>query len=211
MMTVGLSNTEKKKQRQMNILSTIDFLGFASRSHIQAIHSLGDTRNANRVLRDMHEYLNHFRGDENIYYLNQKGRDMIGSSKEMKRNQQTEHYLMHNDIYIYLGCPSDWKVESPTSFKANVNLGGGVISSKEITLIPDGKCTITGLRHYIEVDNARVMKENQKKIESYSLLKRVSDFKLIFYTSSDIRRKKLVEWCNVKNINYEVLTKSDIV
>lgn len=195
----------------MNILSTIDFLGFASRSHIQAIHKLGDTRNANRVIRNMHEYLSYFRSEENVYYLNQKGRDMIGSTKEMKRNQQTEHYLMHNDIYIYLGCPSDWKIESPTSFKANVNLGGGIVSSKEITIISDGKCYINGLRHYIEVDNARMMKENQKKIESYSLLKRVSDFKLIFYTSSEVRQKRLQDWCKEKDLNFKILSKTDIL
>jgi hypothetical protein len=208
---VGLSNTQKKKERQANILLTIDKLGFASRKHIQEIHELGTVRNANRVLRDMHEYLSSFRFEEKIYYLNQKGRDQIGSTKEMKKNQQVEHYLMQNDIYIYMGCPKDWEIESSTSFKAQVNLGSGIVSSKQFTIIPDAKCTLNNLRNYIEVDNVRVMKENKKKIETYAALKRVKEFKLIFYTSSEVRKERLEEWCKNKELNYAVYTKQDIL
>jgi hypothetical protein len=206
-----------KKERQMNIISTIDMLGFASRTHIQEIYNLGSVRNTNRVLRDMNRYLNIFRMDENIYYLNQLGRDMIGSTKELKQNQEVKHYLMRNDMYVYLDFPEDWRLEHPVNFSTDEHLGGGAIAKKDYTIIPDAKCTVDNIRYYIEIDNLQHMKENKKKIDIYSKLRQTYHiknqrmYKLIFYTSSDVRRKRLTEWCLEKELQFEVLTKKDIL
>lgn len=49
------SNTQTKA-RQIEILSTLSKLDFATRRQLQAIHCLGSIRNANRVLKDLHPY-----------------------------------------------------------------------------------------------------------------------------------------------------------
>lgn len=208
---------EQKKERQLSILHTIDQLGFASRTHIQKIHDLSSTRNANRVLRDMGQYLYSVRPDagEQIFYLNQTGRDMIGSEKEMKKTMQIDHYLMRNDMYIFLGCPEDWRLEHPLKVEVIQNDNGisfgGMNLKKEIKFIADASCNINQVRHYIEVDNVQQMKENKKKIEQYSILRKAKEFTLIFYTSSDIRQNKLYEWCKEYGLLARVYTKKDIL
>jgi hypothetical protein len=204
----------------MSILSTIDFLGFATRTQVKEIHSLSSVRNANRVLSNMYQYLHHLRVDgegERVYYLNQAGRDLIGSEKEMRKSLQITHHLMRNDMYVYLGCPENWKIEDSFNFSSKVDIGAGILSNKEMTLIPDAKCTINHIRHYIEVDNTQQMKENKKKIETYALLRDAykalnkTMFHLVFYTSSDIRQTKLKKWCHAAELNASVYTKKDII
>ena len=81
------SKTETKA-RQIEILSSLSKLEFASRRQLQAIHCLGSIRNANRILKDLRAYCHvtsHNR--EHVYYLNKKGIALLGiDAKERKRN-----------------------------------------------------------------------------------------------------------------------------
>jgi Replication-relaxation len=214
-----LTNTQKKLMRQEKILLSLSKLGFATRAQLQKIHDLGKTRNANRILYEMREYLNHFRlGEEgNVYYLNQKGLDLLGiSGKPLNKNMQYEHTLMKNDMYIYFGCPKDWALERPIHFKMKEDLGG-VIVTKEKTIIPDARFTKNGLYHFVEVDHQQQMKENLKKIKLYKGLSSSikEQFKqtpaIIFYTTTENRKKKLDEWCDREELYYQVLSKKDIL
>ncbi len=203
--------------RQEEILWTLDKLGFATRSQLQQIHDLGSMRNANRILSNMREYLNFFRLFENVYYLNKNGIDFLGLEKEpLKKNMQIEHYLMRNDMYIYYDFPKDWQIEKPIHFKARVDIGGGIFQTKERTIIPDAQFTVNSIYHFLEVDNQQQMKENRKKIELYKEL--TASIKetykqtptIIFYTSSENRKKKLDEWCDRAGLYYHVFTRKDI-
>jgi hypothetical protein len=211
---------QMKKERQMRILLTIDRLGFATRTHIQELHNLSSPRNTNRVLSNMGEYLNHYRVDgegERVYYLNQLGRDMIGSEREMKKTLQIHHYLMRGDMYVYLNKPNDWVIEKNFEFSGKIKGESGGIGIKKFTIIPDAECIIEEVKHYIEVDYARVMKENKKKMEMYSILRDTYTkagrkmFKLIFYTSSEVRKEKLKEWGKEYDIHASIYTKKDIL
>lgn len=60
----------EKEQRQMNILSKLSLVDYLTRSQIQFINDLGGRdRNAQKNLKDMSDYISHFRDGENIYYL----------------------------------------------------------------------------------------------------------------------------------------------
>lgn len=196
---------------------SLNKLGFATRSQLQQIHQLGSVRNANRILREMSEYLHHFRMFENIYYINKEGFDFIGLEKEpLKKNTNVEHFLMRNDMYLYYNCPKDWEIEKAVHFKSKIDIGGGIIQTKERMIIPDARFQVNGVYHFLEVDNLQHMKENQKKIQLYKEL--AASIKqqyghtptIVFYTSSENRKRKLDEWCDRAGLFYEVFTKNDL-
>lgn len=196
---------------------SLDKLGFATRSQLQQVHDLGTVRNANRILRDMSEYIHHFRLFENVFYINKNGYDFIGLDKEpLKRNSHVEHYLMRNDMFIYYNCPDDWKNEYPVTFKSKVDLGNGIIQNKEKSIVPDAMFTVNKIYHFLEVDNLQNMKENKKKIDVYKdlALSIKEQFKhtptIVYYTSSENRKSKLDEWCDRAGLHYRVFTKRDV-
>lgn len=127
-----------------------------SRLHIQRLHRLGSTRNAQKVLKQMEDYLHCFReGYDTVYYLSKLGRDMIGSAKQVKRSLQTKHTLMRNDFFFHIGCPSYWRNEQK------------ITAGEKITLVPDATFMKNQRYHFLEIDNTQTMTENRHKIERY--------------------------------------------
>lgn len=189
-------------QREEKILLTIDNLGYASRKQLQKLFSLGTDRNAQRVLSNMKTYLNCFRHIDNVYYLNKKGRDRIGSDLVRHKPQQTEHILMRNEVYLHYK-PKVWKIERP------------ILVNNKPFLIPDVTMELNNEVVFLEVDVTQKMLQNKKKVEKYKELQdrmRRNGRKppvLMWITSSEYRRKKLTEFC--KDLNYVVLTKDDII
>jgi hypothetical protein len=165
-------------------------LDYLSRSQIQKIHRLKSTRNANRVLKDMSEYLSSFRHGENIYYLNKKGRERVKSLKVCKKSAQVNHYLMRNSLYIAMGCPASWKNEVKLKAGEVQNIADALFEEKKIV-------------HVIEVDNTQKMLENKKKIEKYrEILKRTGAvIKFHWITTTHNRQKLLLELCQGLNVD----------
>ncbi len=167
-------------------------LDYLSRSQIQRLHDLKGDRNARRVLNNMREYLSCFRSDtgEYVYYLSKPGRERIGCETVRKKTAQVNHYLMRNDMYIHLK-PEDWKNEVKISVP-NI-----------VTVIPDAYYRYEMRRHFLEVDHLQSMLKNRKKIERYKKLKATGAMqeklryfpRLIWVTTTEHRRKQLIEWC----------------
>jgi len=151
------------------------------------------------------------RVSENIYYLNQQGREVIGSDKEIKWNNQIDHHLLRNDMYIYFECPKDWENELPIIFKYQSGL-----SYKEATIVPDATFSLNDVFHFLEVDRTQSMTENKKKISQYQLLSPAIEqqFKtkpvLVFYTTTDHRKKILEASCEKVGLKHMILTKEDL-
>lgn len=210
-----LSNTQKKKKRQETILLSLDKLGFATRSQLQVLHSLGTDRNAIRVLKEMGEYVHIKRVTENIYYLNQLGREVIGSEREVKWNNQIDHHLLRNDMYIYFGSPQDWKSEQPVTFKHPVKDGIKTLY-KDMTIVPDATFSKDGVFYFLEVDRTQSMSENKKKIQQYKLLSPAIEQQfqskpiLVFYTTTIHRKEILTKECQEVVLNHLILTKEDL-
>ncbi|MGE7273571.1 replication-relaxation family protein [Brevibacillus panacihumi] len=146
----------KRIERQERILHSLDRFGFLSRSHIQRLHRLGGDRNAQRVLKNMEEYLQSFREEEygTVYYLSRAGRQMIGSQKVMRRTLQIRHILMRNDFYFFMGCPGKWGNEIK-------------VTDGQTTLVPDALFIRDKRHNFLEVDNTQSMTENSTKIKRY--------------------------------------------
>ncbi|WP_144489329.1 replication-relaxation family protein [Bacillus thuringiensis] len=179
----------KQKARQIEILSSLSKLEFASRRQLQAIHCLGSIRNANRILKDLRPYCHvtsHNR--EYVYYLNKKGMALLGiHAKERKKKHQLEHILLRNEAWMWLDFP-DWKTEQVITLR---------YQGEEKTIVPDAFFTKNNVPHFVEIDRLQHMKVNEKKIQYYAYLTKIYQKQqnkvpiLLFFTISDCREKKL--------------------
>ncbi|PFK07885.1 replication-relaxation family protein [Bacillus cereus] len=179
----------KQKARQIEILSSLNKLEFASRRQLQAIHCLGSIRNANRILKDLRQYCHvtsHNR--EYVYYLNKKGMALLGiQTKERKKKHQLEHILLRNEAWMWLDFP-DWKTEQVVTLR---------YQGEEKTIVPDAFFIKDNVPYFVEIDRLQHMKENEKKIQYYAYLTKIYQKQqnkvpiLLFFTISDCREKKL--------------------
>lgn len=186
-------------QREEAILLSLKKLDYLSRSQIQKLHRLKSDRNAQRVLKNMSDYLNNFKDGENIYYLNEEGRERVGATKAMKKTTQARHYIMRNTLFIGYGCPSTWKNEIKLEVKGKVSV------------IADAIFKNNNQFHIIEVDHTQKMVKNKGKIERYKKLIELNVFekkpKFIWITTTELRRKQLQAAC--EGLDVRVYTVKD--
>lgn len=193
------------EKRTEEILLSLDKLGFLSRSQIQQLHNLKSDRNACRVLKNMEPYLNKVKIRENVYYLNKTGRDMISSQNILNKNMQIEHTIMRNQLYIYFGCPDIWTVEKKAYVNDKFYLQSDVLFKTDVW-------------KFAEIDRMQKMIENEKKIKKYAELKETNAMQnankyfpqLVFVTTTEDRRRKLIKLCDNHNLSNIVLTIDDI-
>lgn len=138
----------------------------------------------------MEPYVNTFRDVENIYFLNNKGREIVDCDKIRKRTFNVDHYLMRNDIFIEYGCPITWENEMRAISQGK---------SGKIVIVSDALFEIDKKYHIVEVDNTQKMKKNRVKIDKYRRLIERNAFKgmprLIWVTTTVHRKNKLLELC----------------
>jgi hypothetical protein len=132
------------------------------------------------------------------------------------------HTLLRNEVYLYFNCPLDWKneyrLETPLKPRSNldIHLGGNMKLRDKMKVVCDAMFTRNGYVHLIEIDNTRDMIDNRKKIENYAEIIPLvrKDFqglpKLIFFTTTENRKKKLSSWLKGKSLNHEVKTFNEI-
>lgn len=190
----------KRQQRDEQIMLSLDNLTYATRVQLQVVNNLGGDRNAQRILQRMEKdgLIKAARYEKKIYYLSNKGKQQIGSNQSDLKKSQIMHALMRNDLYIKFGMPADWINENP------VKLNG------EVFLIPDATYKNGGEYHFIEIDNKQTMATNIDKIKKYKELSHVI-FKqfnhtptLVWYTLSNIRKKKLHDLCGKNGLKFVV-------
>lgn len=190
-------------ERQEQILLSLKKLDFLSRSQLQRLHDLKSDRNAQRVLKDMEQYLNRFNDGQNIYYLNKAGRDIVGCEIIRKRTGNVDHYLMRNDVFLLYNAPADWKNEIKMSL---TNKGKAFC-----TVIADAYFLQSGKHHIVEIDNTQTMKKNREKIDKYRRLIQHNVFKgmpkLIWVTKTRYRQRQLKMLC--EGLDHEVYLNTD--
>ncbi|MCM3598735.1 replication-relaxation family protein [Metabacillus idriensis] len=182
------------------ILLSLKKCDYLTREQIQKIHSLGKVRNAQRVLSWMDEYTSVFTDDrKKVYYLNKEGRERVGATKVRKKTAMVHHYLMRNDLYIFLGKPSSWKNEIKIK-----------IPQSKISIVADSVFQIEKKHDYfIEVDYKQSMSKNALKIKRYLQLYEYNpSFMLIWITTTPYRKKKLLSLC--EDLNVQVYLWDDI-
>jgi Replication-relaxation len=183
------------------------------------IHNLGSYRNTCRVIAELSPYLHEERGKEKIVYLNKEGRELIGSTKEVRKNAMMQHTLLCNEAYIYFGCPSDWKTEYRIEVENHMNLEitiRGVNTQKKM-VIADASFKKDGHTYLIEIDNTRHMIDNYKKIEKYAeilpLVRKQFEFMptVYFITTTEERKKKLSERLKKHGIRHVTKTYKEMM
>ena len=155
-------------------------------------------------MKNLEDYTNHFRDLENVYYLNKKGRELVGSKKVVAKTPNYLHTLMRNDIYIHFKQPKLWVSEYKVHAPAGI-------------FIADALFSVDGTQYFLEVDRLQKMSENYNKLKRYKefgeagLWQKVHGGRfpiILFYTDKDKRKQQLIE----KNpgISLQVLTVSEI-
>jgi len=138
--------------RQMRILESLSSLEILTRTQIQRLHDTKSIRNTNYVMQSLNRYIDHIRLQENAYFLNKRGRTLLGVTRQFKYNSHIHHKLMRNDAYVYFR-PQKWKNEQ------EVSIGS-------VTITPDAYFK-TDRFSFLEVDNTQKWHVNEKKIENY--------------------------------------------
>lgn len=178
-------------------------LDYLNRTQIQTLHRLGTDRNAQRVLKNLSEYISSFKDGENIYYLNKEGRERVNATKVLKKTTQARHYIMRNTLYIAFGCPSSWKNE--------IKLG--IKEDKKTHVICDALFQLDKRYNIVEVDHTQKMTKNRSKIDRYRKLIELGLFdvppKLIWITTTELRRKQLTQLC--QGLEVKVFTVKDFL
>jgi len=193
----------KRDEQILLLLKKFDFL---TRDQLIAYFDLGKVCNANRVLRNLSDYLMNIRsGYQSIYYLSKEGREYVDCDKIRKKGNQVQHTIMRNQFWLFYKCPKDWKNE--VKIKDSV-------TGKEI-LRCDAMFTRNGFQHFLEVDNLQTMKENREKIKRYKSI--IDEFvkqfgyypTLVWVTTTEHRRKQLEAAC--EGLKVKVYTFNDII
>lgn len=192
----------RKLQRQEAILLSLKKFDYLTRWQIQQIHNLKSDRNAQRIMKEMEEYVHVLKEGENIYYLNAKGRETVGSEKVRKKTTTVEHYIMRNYLYIALGFPAEWKNEIE------------IVSIKQkdkLRCRPDALIHKGGYYTIIEVDNMQKMNENLNKIDRYRQLILRGAFglvtpKFVWITRTEYRKKELLKACEGLKVDVYLLS-----
>ncbi|GIN38428.1 hypothetical protein [Heyndrickxia oleronia] len=207
-----LSSTQSRIE---SLLTTIDQLGMVTIRQLRQKHDLKSYRNACRVVKQLEPYIHTtFFNKEKVLYLNKDGRELIGSTKEMKRNSLIEHILLANEAYFYFKCPLDWKREYTIEVKDRIVFNRMNIVKKKV--IADASFTRNGYMHLIEIDNIRDMSDNKNKIEIYLemwtfIKKEFNQLPILyFFTTTEIRKRKLDHWLNQCKLRHEVLVINDL-
>ncbi|MDA2275166.1 replication-relaxation family protein [Bacillus cereus] len=199
----------KQRARQIEILSSLSKLEFATRRQLQAIHCLGSIRNANRVLKDLRQYCHvtsHNR--EYVYYLNKKGYALLGvDPNERKKKHQLEHTLLRNEAWMCLDFP-DWKTEQVIQFR---------YQNEEKTIVPDAYYLVNQIPHFVEIDRLQHMKTNEEKIKYYGLIAKLYKKQsntvpnILFFTISDYREQKLESYGIKYNVYVRTFLLKDVL
>jgi len=192
----------KREERILLLLKRFDFL---TRDQLNRFFKLGTVRNTNRVLSELADYLMTVRdGYQTTYYLSRIGRDYVGCQKIRKKGGRVKHTVMRNELWLYYGCPRDWKNEVK-------------VSDGKTKLVVDSMFTKDTWHHFLEVDHLQSMSENRKKIERYKELyanglvaRTLGHFPTVLWlTTTELRRKQLEEAC--KGLpRFRVYTLTDI-
>lgn len=185
----------KQKQRELAILQSLKKFDYLTRSQIQTIHRLKSDRNAQRVLKNMSEYLNVDSEGEYIYFLNAKGREAVNSDVIRYRKKSYTHYIMRNQLYIECGYPATWqneiRIKHPT---------------KPIQVIADAIFQREGKTFIVEIDHTQRMIKNRHKIEKYRQLRSVIPNPYwIWATTTEHRRKQIEKFSKGLNISVYIL------
>jgi len=136
---------------------------------------------------------------------------MINSHKVMNRNMQVHHILMRNEAYIHFGCPKKWGVEQAIQDeKGNVYLRSDVIFALQEK---DRE-----VYYFLEIDYMQKMVNNKKKVERYAQVKAMNLLQpslgyfpqLFWVTTSEHRKKKLIQMCREQQLQHIVYTIDEI-
>lgn len=190
-------------QRQEQILLSLKKLGYLSRDQLQRLHSLGKTRNTNRVLQSLSQYVHtHREGYDTIYYLNKAGREYTGAKKVLRYTQFVPHVIMRNEFFLY-AKPTEWKPEMKAKDGAD-------------SIVCDAWFMASQRYHFLEVDNKQKMSENKVKIQTYLRMNQRGILKkhfkyfpmLVWVTTSEHRKSQLLSLC--EGLPVKVYTINDI-
>ncbi len=74
-----------------------------------------------------------------IVILNKNGRERVGAEIVRKRTTNIQHYLLRNQYYIFMNCPSSWENEM-------------LVEAGETSIVCDATFNYKNIPVFVEVD-----------------------------------------------------------
>lgn len=135
---------------------------------------------------------------EKVYYLSKEGRERVKAKSIRKKTPNVQHFLLRNQLWLYLKCPATWKNE------VRIKVG-------DKSIICDAMYQYEKNHLFVEVDCSQPMSVNKKKIEKYRQIRDITKqpFYLVWVTELESRRAKLKELS--KDLPCVVFTLKDIL
>lgn len=179
-------NLEREKRIEQ-ILLNLKKCDYLTREQLQRMMNLGQTRNAQRILSELTDYITFFTEDKKkVYYLNATGRELVQAEKIRKKTNKVIHYLMRNDLFITVGRPTSWKNEVKIS-----------IPGTKVSIIVDAVYIVNKIYQFVEIDYKQSMSNNVQKIKKYKQLSTINpQFTLVWVTTTPYRKKKIESLCS---------------
>lgn len=189
----------------MSILAMISRLEILTRSQIQSIFDIRGTRNANRIMKSLNQYVGNVFVGQNAYFLNKRGLELLGTNNQYRHSNQITHKLMRNDAYIYFK-PTEWWPEQ------EVEVG-------KVKVNPDAFLYSGSSYKFLEVDNMQRWYINKQKFENYKRLHRTGAFQkkygkfptLLWVVKYESRKPKLKELAEEYDLFCEVYTNEEVI
>lgn len=187
---------KQKIARQERILSILADLTYATSEQINSLANLGSNRNARRILYEMEcdKLIDSVRRESKVYFLANKGGDLIGKENPRLKRSQIDHAVLRNELRAILNFPKDWRNEVP------IKINGKVI------VVADAVFTLNNRIYFVEIDNRANMQTNNTKIKKYAdIIRNLNNpATLVWYTLIESRKKKLRDTCEKYGINCEL-------
>lgn len=187
---------KQKIARQERILSILADLTYATSEQINSLANLGSNRNARRILYEMEcdKLIDSVRRESKVYFLANKGSDLIGKENPRLKRSQIDHAVLRNELRAILNFPQDWRNEVPIKI------------NEKIIVVADAVFTRNNRIYFVEIDNRANMQTNNTKIKKYAdIIRNLNKpATLVWYTLIESRKIKLRESCEKHGVNCEI-------
>lgn len=194
-----------KSEKKEMILQTIDQFQVVSVKQLHEILNLGSYRYTCKLIQELEEYLVVERTKQKKIYLNERGKEFIGSTTILSLDRD---YFFENEVYLFFKKPSSWKKDVEIALQPSLD----GIKVNGLKVVAPNKIKVPAIFQnqdylcFIEMDTYQTMKENEERINWYKELfhsMREEKYMLFYMTKTEGRKRRLEEL--LENIVSEVI------
>lgn len=184
-----------KLEKKEMILQKIDEFQVVSVKQLHEILNLGSYRYTCKLVQELEEYLVVERTKQKKIYLNNRGKEFIGSTSVFSEERD---YFFENEVYLFFHKPTTWKKDVELSLQPS--LDGIKVSGLKVVAPNTIKVPAMFIKEdcicLVEMDTYETMKENEERINWYKEFfqaRKDQKYILFYMTKTEGRKRRLEE------------------